>query len=130
MTAAGKPYAWGSWADILEPRAGTETLATYADQFYKGSAAATSHTLGKGTAVYIGVDSNDGEFETALLRQVYSAKGTKPAQLPLNFMIDWRDGFWTAANFTDTVQRVPAPAGVTMLAGERDVPVGGVAIWQ
>ena len=50
-------YAWGSWADILEPQPGTTTLATYADQFYAGKAAAVTHKLGKGTVTYIGVDT-------------------------------------------------------------------------
>lgn len=130
VTAAGKQYQWGAWADILEPRAGTQTLAIYADQFYQGSAAATSHKLGKGTAVYIGVDTLEGDLEADLLRQVYEARGAKPARLPLNFMVDWRDGFWTATNFTDTTQRVPAAASAKLIVGERDLPVGGVAIWQ
>lgn len=130
VTAAGKTYGWGAWADILEPRAGTDVLAAYDDQFYKGSAAATSHRLGKGRVVYIGVDSLEGGLEVALLRSVYAAGGAKPANLPLNLMVDWREGFWVATNFTDTDQTVPAPAGVKMLVGDRVIPPGGVAIWQ
>ncbi len=130
VTAAGQTYGWGTWADILEPRPGTDVLATYADQFYKGSAAATSHRLGKGRVVYIGVDSLDGDLEAALLRSVYSSGGAKPANLPINLMVDWREGFWVATNFTDTDQSVPASASAKMLVGERTIPPGGVAIWQ
>jgi beta-galactosidase len=125
VTAGGKSYGWGSWADILEPRAGTEVLATYADQFYRGSAAATEHKLGKGRVVYIGVDTLTGELESDLLWRVYG----KPARLPMNLMVDWRDGFWVAANFTDTDQTVPAK-GAKMLVGGAVIPPGGVAIWQ
>ena len=75
----GREYTWGAWGDILEPRAGTEVLATYADQFYKGSAAATRHKLGKGEVVYVGVDTIDGQFEADLLRKVYEESGAKPA---------------------------------------------------
>ncbi|HVP48904.1 MAG TPA: beta-galactosidase [Bryobacteraceae bacterium] len=130
VIAAGREYEWGSWADIIEPRPGTEVLASYADQFYKGSAAATSHRLGKGRVVYIGVDSLNGEMEADLLRTVYGPGGAKPARLPLNFMVDWRDGFWVATNFTDNDQTIPAPPDAKMLAGSRTIPPGGVAIWQ
>ncbi len=126
VSAMGKSYAWGSWGDILEPREGTEVLATYADQFYKGSAAATRHKLGKGQVVYIGVDSITGELEADLLADVYKTA----ARLPLNFMVDWRDGFWVATNFTDTHQKIPAAAGAKVLVGARTIPPGGVAIWQ
>ena len=130
VTAAGKEYGWGSWGDILEPRPGTEVLAVYADQFYKGSAAATRHQLGKGRAVYIGVDSLNGDLEADLMWTVYNATGARPARLPLNFMVDWRGGFWVATNFTDTDQIVPAPAEANIVVGSRTIPPGGVAIWQ
>ncbi len=126
ITASGKTFGWGSWADILEPRPGTEVLATYADQFYKGSAAAVSHKLGAGRVIYIGADSLNGELEAEILGQIYN----KPSRLPLNFMVDWRDGFWVANNFTDANQTIPAPAGAKILSGARIVPPGGTAIWQ
>jgi beta-galactosidase len=130
VTAGGKTYGWGSWGDILEPERGTEVLATYADQFYKGSAAATIHPLGKGRVAYIGADSLDGTLESDLLSKIYEAGGAKPAHLPINLMVDWRDGFWVATNFTDTDQNVPAPRGTKLLAGTSVIPPGGVAIWQ
>jgi beta-galactosidase len=125
-----KTYEWGSWADIIEPRQGAETLATYTDQFYKGSAAATRHHMGKGTVIYIGVDSLTGDLEADLLRSVYSAAGVNPAHLPINLFVDWRDGFWVASNFTDSTQIVPAPPNTNMISGARSIPPGGTAIWQ
>jgi beta-galactosidase len=130
VIASGKMYAWGSWADIIEPRPGTRVLATYADQFYKGSAAAVSHKLGKGEVIYIGVDTLDGTLEADLLNSVYTARGVKPAHLPLNFMVDWRDGFWIATNFTDAAVPSPAPANATIVTGSRTIPPAGVAVWK
>ncbi len=130
VTAFGKEYAWGVWADLLEPRPGTEVLARYADQFYKGTAAATGHKVGKGHVIYIGVDSEDGQLEADLLHSVYQSAGAKPASYPLNLMIDWRDGFWAATNFTDTDQPVPAAPNATFVSGGRTIPAGGVAIWR
>lgn len=129
VTAGDKTYSWGSWADILEPSPGTEVLATYADQFYSGKAAAITRKLGRGTVTYIGVDTLDGELERALVRQAYQRGGTKPADLDPNFLVDWRDGFWVATNFASASERIPAAASAQILVGERDVPPGGVAVW-
>ena len=129
VTAEGARYKWGSWADILEPQAGTTVLATYADQFYAGKAAAVTHKLGKGSVTYIGVDTLDGALEAALLRKVWTSAGAVPAMLKPDFVVDWRDGFWVATNFTSTPQTIPAKAGTEVLIGSRTVPPGGVAIW-
>jgi beta-galactosidase len=129
VMAGGARYAWGSWADVLEPQSGTTTLATYADQFYAGKAAAVTHKVGKGTVTYIGVDSTTGDFEAAMLRKVYAAAGAAPATLKADFLVDWRDGFWVATNFTSTPQAVPAPPTARLLLGTRSVVPGGVTVW-
>ena len=126
----GKRYIWGNWGDILEPKPGTEVLATYVDQFYKGSAAAVFHKLGKGQVVYIGVDSDGGLFEADMMRLVYERTGAKPLSLPLNFFVDWRQGFWVATNFTDKDQQIPAPAEANPVIGGHSVQPAGVTIWQ
>ena len=130
VSVSGKIYQWGTWGDLLEPRAGTETLAKYNDQFYKGTAAVTWHALGKGHVAYIGVDSIGGEFEADMLKQIYEKAGVKTATLPLDFMVDWRDGFWVATNFTDNDVNVPAATGTKMVIGTSLVPPGGVTIWK
>ena len=126
---AGRGYAWGSWGEILKPDPGTETLATYGDQFYAGQAAVTIRKLGKGTVTYVGVDTLDGELERTLLHDIYQAAGTAPASLEPNFVVDWRDGFWVATNFSSRPQRIPAPPKVQLLVGDRDVPPGSASIW-
>jgi beta-galactosidase len=126
VAAGGKTYEWGSWGDIIEPRPGTEVLATYSDQFYKGKAAAISHKLGKGRVIYIGVDTITGDLEADLIRAIYA----KTPALPINFFVDWRDGFWTASNFTDVAQPIPAPASAKIISGKRVVPPGETTIWQ
>lgn len=130
VSAGGKNYAWGSWGDILKPDTGTTVLATYADQFYKGSAAAVQHKLGRGTVTYIGVDTLDGKLEHDLLQRLYQSAGAAPAHLENDFMVEWRDGFWTATNFTSTTQQAPAPPSAQILVGQRNVPPGGVTVWQ
>jgi beta-galactosidase len=129
VTADGKPYTWGSWGDILEPQAGTTVLATYSDQFYAGKPAAVTRKLGKGSVTYIGVDSETGDLELALLRKVYANAGANPGALRPDFLVDWRDGFWVATNFTSTSQAIPAKAAAQILVGTKDVPPGGAAVW-
>lgn len=129
VSAAGKTYAWGTWADILQPDAGTEVLATYSDQFYAGRPAAVTRKLGKGTVTYIGVDTLDGELEGALIHQVYEAAGASPANLAPNFLVDWRDGFWVATNFSSAPHPIPAGPNAHILVGEREVLPGGATVW-
>jgi beta-galactosidase len=126
----GTDYQWGIWGDGLVPDAGTETLAVYSDKFLQGKAAATIRKLGKGTVAYIGVETNDGILEDSLMRLIYQRAGVKPANLPLRFVVDWRDGFWVATNFSDKAVDAPAPAGTKLLSGSKTVPPGGVAVWH
>ncbi|MBS1857005.1 MAG: beta-galactosidase [Acidobacteria bacterium] len=129
VTSGGVGYQWGSWADILEPQPGTTVLATYADQFYAGKAAAVTHKVGKGSVTYIGVDTLTGDLEAVLLRRLFTEAGAAPASLKPDFLVDWRDGFWVATNFTSTPQTIPARPGAQVLVGTRTLPPGSAAVW-
>ncbi len=129
-TAAGKSFVWNNWGDFLEPAAGTETLATYADQFYAGQAAATRVKLGQGTVTYIGVDTDTGEFEAQLLRDLYTQTGAKPMSLPEGVQHEWRDGFHVVLNYSPAPYTAEVPATAKILLGEKKVPTPGVLIWQ
>jgi beta-galactosidase len=108
----------------------TMVLARYADQFYAGKPAAVTRKLGNGTVTYIGVDSLKGDLEAALLRKVYTAAGVTVGSVPPDFVVDWRDGFWVATNFTSSPHAIPAASGVEVLVGARTVVPGGVAVWR
>ena len=113
----------------LAPDSGTTVLAEYADQFYAGTPAAVTRSLGKGTVTYIGVDSLNGDLEADLLRGVFKRAGVTVA-LADGFFVDWRDGFWVATNFSAQDQPAPIPANAKILIGSRDVPTAGVTVWQ
>ena len=130
VTASGRTYNWGVWGEILDPDEGTEVLAQYADQFYSGRAAAVTRKLGSGTVTYVGVDTIDGELERAILRRVYQGAHVNPANLDAGFQVDWRDGFWTATNFTSQQQTIPASPNAQILVGERIVAPGGATVWM
>jgi len=130
IQADGKSYDWVSWAEILEPAEGTQTIAKYADQFYAGSPAAVTRSLGRGTVTYIGVDSANGDLEYKLLGDVFTRAGVNVAAYDDGFVVDWRDGFWVATNFTEKNLPAPAPDGAKLLIGTRELPPAGVAVWQ
>jgi beta-galactosidase len=132
VTAAPETHAWSTWADVLDPLPSSDatSLATYADQFYAGSVAATTRKLGRGTVTYIGVDSATGSLEAQLVREVFSRAGVKAENFPEGFLVDWRDGLWIATNFTEKSQPAPIPASAKIVFGERDVPVAGVIVWR
>jgi beta-galactosidase len=46
------------------------------------------------------------------------------------FLVDWRDGFWIATNFTEKTQRAPIPKKAKILFGSAEVPIAGVTVWQ
>ena len=123
-------FEWVSWGEILKPREGTTVLAAYTDQFYAGGAAAVTRKLGKGTVTYIGVDSQTGGLEAQLIRDVFQRAGATVENFADGFLVDWRDGFWIATNFTEKNQRAPVPKSAKLLIGSADVPIAGVTVWQ
>jgi beta-galactosidase len=129
LRSKGVEYIWQSWGDIVKPGPAATVLATYADQFYAGEAAAVQRRLGKGTVTYIGVDSEGGDLERDLVRRTFESAGVAPRSWPDGFQVDWRDGFWVATNFTSTVQRAPVPPSARLLLGTVELKPAGVAIW-
>src|SRR5581483_10971705 len=130
VKAGKQTFDWVSWGEVLEPGAGTTSLATYADQFYAGGVAAITRKLGKGSVTYIGVDSQSGGLEAQLMRDVFQRAGVAVENFADGFLVDWRDGFWVATNFTEKTQRAPVPKGARLLIGSAEVPIAGVAVWQ
>jgi len=128
---AGKTtYDWVSWAEVLEPGPGTTALARYTDQYYAGGVAAVTRKLGKGTVTYLGVDSQNGGLEAQLIREDFQRAGIAVENLADGFLVDWRDGFWVATNFTEKPQRAPIPKQAKILIGSANVPTAGVTVWE
>lgn len=130
VKAGDATYTWVSWAEVLEPATGTTVLAEHADQFYTGKPVAVTRVHGKGTVTYVGVDSIDGELEARLVRGVFERAGVPVEDFPDGFLVDWRDGFWVATNFTDKPRKAPVRPGSRILIGSVEVPVAGVTVWQ
>ncbi|MDF7812576.1 beta-galactosidase [Hymenobacter sp. YC55] len=129
VSFAGKNYRWNNWGDVLKPLAGTQTLGTYANQYYAGQAAVTQVKQGKGTVTYIGVDTDGGELEKNVLRSVYQQAGIKTADYPAGVNVEYRDGFWVAVNYSSKPYTLPLPASSKIVIGEKVLPCPGVTVW-
>lgn len=123
-------YAWDNWGDILEPKAGTEVWANYADQFYSGKAAVVHRKLGKGTVTYVGADSDDGKLEKAVMTKVYESAGINVQPQPEGVIVHWRDGFWIAVNYSSDKVTLDIPQNATLLVGSRELVPAGVVVWK
>lgn len=126
----GMEYAWNNWADVLTPSAGTDVWAVYADQFYKGAASVIHRRLGKGTATYIGTDTDDGKLEKEVVRRVYKEAGVPTEDLPYGVVKEWRDGFYIALNYTSDIQEIAIPDEAEILIGSARLEPAGVVVWK
>lgn len=126
----GESYSWNIWGDILEPMAGTEVWATYSNSFYAGKAAVTHRKLGQGTVTYIGPYTHGAGLEEAVLREVYHRAGITTEALPEGMMMEYRDGFGIAVNYSDKELEVPAPKDANFIFGGRKIGSNGVAVWK
>jgi len=130
VSAAGQRHAWHRWGDLLAPHPGTEVLASYADRWSAGRAAATTRRLGRGTVTVVGVWTDDGELERSVVREVYQRAGIPIEDLPLGVFLEWRDGLWVAVNYTPAPFGVPLPSDARILLGQNPLPPAGVLVWR
>ena len=126
---AGKEYAWNNWGEVLLPDENTRVLASYNDQFYKGKAAITTRSVGKGKVSYIGVNSMDRELEKDVLRELYSAGERNLPDLPWYIFIEYRDGLYVAVNYSSEDYLLPEGDNHFILGGRNLMP-GGVSVWK
>ena len=123
-------YPWTSWGEILVPATNTETWAVYEGDFYAGSPAIIHRKLGKGTVTYIGVDSQNGRMEKAVLQKLYAKLNISLLNLPEGLHIEYRNGFGIALNYADKTLSLPVAGNVKYIFGGKDIPVAGVSIWK
>jgi beta-galactosidase len=122
-------FSWNVWGDNLTPLPGTEVLATYADQFYKGNAAVVKRKTGKGQVYYIGAQSIDGSLEQAVLRKAYLGAGATILNLPDYVFQEWRDGYYVVVNYTSLPYKFTLPKGHRIVLGDLLIPPGGVLVY-
>ncbi|WP_346860277.1 beta-galactosidase [uncultured Draconibacterium sp.] len=123
-------YAWTSWGDILKPANNTEIWGNYAGDFYSGKPAITFNKLGDGTVTYVGADSNSGDLEFNVLEKLYKRLDIGIENYPKGIIVEYRDGFGIAMNYSDKVYQMKLPIGSEILLGTKDIPTSGVLVWK
>jgi beta-galactosidase len=123
-------YLWTSWGDLLKPNTGTETWATFEGDFYAGTSAIVSRKLGKGTVTYIGVDSKSGDLEKQVLAKLYKQQGIPVENYPEGVMVEYRDGFGIAVNYSDKIYQMNLPANSEILIGTKAMKTADVLVWK
>ncbi len=123
-------YYWNNWADLLVPDKGTDVLATYNNQFYKGHAAVVKHNIGKGTVTYIGVVTDDSKLEKDILRDIYKSSGATIENYPQGVFVYWRNGFYIAVNYSSDSYKLNLPETAKIIIGESTLPPAGVLVWS
>ena len=130
VRSEGRPFAWTSWGEILNPNIGTQTWAKYEGDFYAGSSAAISRKLGHGSVTYIGVDSKSGDLELEMLRRLFHESGIAIENYPAGIIAEYRDGFGIAMNYSDQNYELKLPDSAEIIFGEKSIPQGGVLVWK
>ncbi|WP_348799323.1 beta-galactosidase [Flavobacterium adhaerens] len=123
-------FDWVSWGDLLKPYDKTEIWATYQGDFYAGTPAVITQKLGKGTVTYIGVDSLKGDLEKQVLTKLYQKLNIPIENYPEGILVEYRDGFGIAVNYTDKVYEMKLPNKAEILIGTKTMKTADVLIWK
>jgi beta-galactosidase len=125
-----KLYFWNNWADLLVHYNGTQALATYNNQFYKGQTAVVKHTIGKGSVTYIGVDTDDSKLEKDILKDIYTNAGAIVDDYPDGIYVYWRDGFYIAVNYSSVNYTMKIPEPAKIIIGDSVLKPAEVLVWS
>ncbi|MEQ8552543.1 MAG: beta-galactosidase [Cyclobacteriaceae bacterium] len=124
-------YKWNNWADLLEAYMGTEVIAAFNDQFYKGHAAIVKNKMGLGTVTYIGVDTDDSYLEKEVLVKTYEAADVTVQDYPSGIYVYWRDGYNIAVNYSSYDYLINHLGDEDeILIGEKMLKPGQVTVWR
>ncbi len=130
VTMNGEDYKWNMWGDLLEPENETYSKVKYTDQFYAGKTAVTQRDFGNGTITYIGVDTQNGEMEKQILKELFEKRGHSVSNYPEGVFVYWRNGFRVAVNYSSESYTMELPANANIIFGEKDLASPGVLVWS
>ncbi len=123
-------YAWHTWGEVFKPAPGTEVWAHYRGDFYTGDAAVLHKSHGKGSVTYVGVDTEDAGFVKNVLAKVYDRIGLPRMELPQGLIVEFRDNFGIAVNYSDYSCEFPLPGNAEIIIGKPTLETAGVLIWK
>ncbi len=87
------------WCDVIESDT-AEVIATYESEYYKGKAAVTVNSYGKGKVYYVGCDLDDNAMKE-LVELISKSTGIEVVNAPKGVEIIKRDGFKIVLNHNE-----------------------------
>jgi beta-galactosidase len=126
----GKNFKWNNWADVLTANKSTEVWATYSDQFYQGKAAVLHKKAGAGSVTYIGPDTDSGDMEKAVLKEVFQQSKIPFTELPEGVIIRDHKGLKVGLNYSSSELTLPLKIKSSIISGQQNVKPAGVLIWK
>ncbi len=126
----GKSYSWTSWGEVIKPWKNTEVWASYEDDFYAGKPAVINRKTNKGSVTYVGVDTHKGELEYQVVKKVYNNAEIKIENYPEGLLVEYRNGFGIALNYSDKNQTIKVPKNSRIIIGDVLLAPAEVLIWQ
>ena len=125
----GNDYNWDTWGEVLTTGGDTKVWAKYDSEFYKDKPAVTYRKIGKGSVIYVGVDTEDGQMEASILYKLYSALNIPVMNLPYGVTIEYRNGLGIVMNYSDKPYTFKLPEGTKTLIGNPEIPTAGVLVF-
>lgn len=103
------------WCDVIEPMT-AETLCTYADRYFKGKAAITVNSFGRGKVYYVGCDLDEDALK-ALVRHISADAGIILPDVPSGVEVIRRENCTILLNYNDHEVQT-SYAGRSLVTGE------------
>lgn len=126
----GKSFKWNNWADVLSADQTTKVWATYSDQFYKNAAAVLHKKTGAGSVTYIGPDTDLGDLEKEVLKDVFQQAKIPFVELPEGVVVNSYRGLKICMNYSSEEVNIPLKVGATVLQGISNILPAGILVWK
>ncbi len=119
----GEEFVANIWSDLLRLWPGTETLASYASEFYAGEPCITAHPYGEGTCYYVGTEPGEA-LMGRLLAQICGNAGVEPILPPaadVECMVreNDRERFLFVLNHAGDDRSYQTPEGYQLMKGQQ-----------
>lgn len=134
VTLDGKSYGWNNWAEVLAPineaaKRQSEVWGLHASMFYNNSPVVVHRRLGKGSVTYVGLDTDEGQLEQAILTKLTNLAGLQPLDLPEGVVVERRGNQMIFLNYSNSTFVPTLPKNAKLIYGKRQLNLGDVAVW-
>lgn len=132
VTFEGKTYDWSNWGEVITVDKSCQTPGIYADQFYKNTPAVIWKNVGKGSVLYLGVETDAFSLEKEVVKYAFQkASGKNLIELPSGLEIYAAPGLKVAINFhSSETRKVPISPNAKIFFGNQELKPCEVLVWS